>query len=196
VFPIRLETQEGLTDQLVQIKMLNLPDDYLQHYRDRVQAVTAAEIQRVANKYVKPDEAAVIVVGDGSFVLDQIKPYTGDIEIYSTSGKRKSLDAPATTEIEGSWSIQVETPLGQSIPATLTLAREGQAFVAKILSEMGDADLGVVEVNDNSFRKTAFLEMDGHSVEAEVFARFQGDQTEGSLKLQNSPELPFTGSKD
>ncbi len=40
VFPIRLETQEGLTDQLVQIKMLNLPNDYLQTYRDRIQAVT------------------------------------------------------------------------------------------------------------------------------------------------------------
>lgn len=196
VFPIRLETQEGLTDQLVQIKMLNLPDDYLQHYRDRVQAVTAAEIQRVANKYVKPDEAAVIVVGDGSLVLDQIKPYVGEIEVYNTSGKRKSLDAPATTALEGSWSIQVETPLGQSIPATLTLAREGQSYVAKILSEMGDADLGVVDVNDNSFRTTAFLEMDGHKVEAEVIARFHGDQTEGTLKLQNSPSLPFTGSKD
>ena len=196
VFPIRLETQEGLTDQLVQIKMLNLPDDYLQHYRDRVQAVTAAEIQRVANKYVMPDEAAVIVVGDGSLVLDQIKPYVGEIEIYSTSGKRKSMEAPATTDLEGSWSIQVETPLGQSIPATLTLAREGPGYVAKILSEMGDADLGVVHLNDNSFRATAFLEMDGHKVEAEVIARFQGDQTEGSLKLQNSPSLPFTGSKD
>ena len=196
VFPIRLETQEGLTDQLVQIKMLNLPDDYLQHYRDRVQAVTAADIQRVANQYVKPDEAAVIIVGDGSFVLDQIKPYVADIELYSTTGKRKSLDEPATTDLEGSWSIQVETPLGQSIPATLTLAREGQGYVAKILSEMGDADLGVVDVNDNSFRTKTSLEMDGHSVEAEVFARFHGDQTEGSLKLQNSPSLPFTGSKD
>jgi zinc protease len=196
VFPIRLETQEGLTDQLVQIKMLNLPDDYLQHYRDRVQAVTVAEIQRVANKYVKPDEAAVIVVGDGSAVLDQIKPYVPDIEIYNTSGKRKSLDAPATTDLEGSWSIQVETPLGQSIPATLTLTREGQGYGAKFLSEMGDADLGVVDVNDNSFNATAVLEKDGHSVEAEVSARFHGDQTEGSLKLQNSPSLPFTGSKD
>ena len=68
VFPIRLETQEGLTDQLVQIKMLKLPADYLQRYRDRVQAVTVAEIQRVASKYVKPDEAAVIVVGDGTSV--------------------------------------------------------------------------------------------------------------------------------
>jgi zinc protease len=196
VFPIRLETQEGLTDQLVQIKMLNLPDDYLQHYRDRVQAVTVDEIQRVANKYVRPDQAAVIIVGDGSAVLDQIKPYAPDIEIYSTTGKRKSLDAPATTDLEGSWSIQVETPLGQSIPATLTLTREGQSYAAKILSEMGDADLGTVNMNENSFSATAHLEMDGHSVEAEVSARFHGDQTEGSLKLQNSPSLPFTGSKE
>lgn len=196
VFPIRLETQEGLTDQLVQIKMLNLPADYLQQYRDRVQAVTVDEIQRVARKYVKTAEAAVIVVGDGTAVLDQIKPYCEDIEIYSTTGKRKSLDAPATTDLEGSWSIDVETPLGQNIPATLTLAREGQGFVAKILSEMGDADLGVVNVNDNSFSTTGFLEMDGNSVEAEVFARFEGDQTEGSLRLENSPSLPFTGSKD
>lgn len=196
VFPIRLETQEGLTDQLVQIKMLNLPIDYLQHYRERVQAVTVAEIQRVAQKYIKPEEAAVIVVGDGKAVLDQIKPYCPDVEIYSTSGKRKSPDAPAATDIEGTWSIEVETPLGQSIPATLTLTRAGQGFAAKIVSEMGDADLGVVEPNDNSFQTTALLEMDGHKVEAEIVARFSGDQVEGTLKLQNTPSLPFTGSKD
>jgi zinc protease len=89
VFPIRLETQEGLTDQLVQIKMLNLPDDYLERYRDRVQAVTVEDIQRIAQKYVKPDEAAVIVVGDGASVLDQIRPYSEDIEVYNTEGKRK-----------------------------------------------------------------------------------------------------------
>jgi zinc protease len=176
--------------------MLNLPDNYLEHYRERLQAVTVADIQRVATQYVKPDEAAVIVVGDGAKVVDQIKPYVGDIEIYNTSGKRKSLDAPASTDIAGSWSIEVETPLGQSIPATLTLEREGSGFVAKILSEMGNADLGVVDVTDNSFHKTASLEMDGHSVEAEVAARFNGGQIEGTLKLQNSPSLPFTGSKD
>jgi zinc protease len=196
VFPIRLETQEGLTDQLVQIKMLNLPNDYLQHYRDRVQAVTAAEIQRVASKYVRPDEAAVIVVGDGTSVLEQIQPYCGDIEVYTTSGKRKSLDAAASTDLAGSWSIEVETPLGQSIPATLTLERQGQGFIAKILSDMGNADLGVVELNDNSFHTNTFLEMDGHKVAVEINARFNGDQLQGSLKLQNSPALPFTGSKD
>jgi zinc protease len=196
VFPIRLETQEGLTDQLVQIKMLNLPIDYLEQYRDRVQAVTVEEIQRVAKTYVKPDEAAIVVVGDGTAVLEQIQPYATDVEVYNTSGKRKTMDAPAVTELTGSWSIEVETPLGQSIPATVTLKPEGAGFLAVIHSEMGDADLGLVEVHDNSFTKSTRLEMDGHSVEAEVSARFQGEQVEGSLKLQNTPALPFTGRKD
>jgi len=97
VFPIRLETQEGLIDQLVQIKMLNLPGDYLQTYRDRVQAVSIDDIQRVAEKYVKPDEAALIVVGDGAMVADQIKLYCEDIETYSTTGKRKEGSANGNT---------------------------------------------------------------------------------------------------
>jgi zinc protease len=196
VFPIRLETQEGLTDQLVQIKMLNLPNDYLDTYRDRVQAVTVDEIQRVAREYVKPDEAALIVVGDGASVLDQIKPYCEDIEVYNTAGRRKTSEASAVTDPVGAWSIEIETPLGQSIPATLTISSSGSGHTATIHSEMGDADLGAIEISDNSFHVTTSLEMDGHAVEAEVSARFHGEQVEGTLKLQNSPELTFRGTKD
>ncbi len=196
VFPIRLETQEGLTDQLVQIKMLNLPNDYLENYRDRVQAVTGEEIQRVAQKYVKTDEAALIVVGDGASVLEQIKPYAEDIEVYNTAGKRKSEQTSAATDPVGSWSIEVETPLGQNIPATLTVTRTESGYSGVIHSEMGDAELGAIEINNNSFHTTTSLEMDGHAVEAEVSGRFDGERAEGFLKLQNSPQLPFTGTKE
>ena len=197
VFPIRLETQEGLTDQLVQIKMLNLPDDYLERYRDRLQAVTVEDIQRIAQKYVKPDEAALIVVGDGSFVLEQMKPYCDDIEVYNTAGKRKTPGAAAeATDPAGSWSIEVETPLGQTIPAILTITRTESGYSGVIHSEMGDADLGAIEIKDNAFHTTASFEMDGHAVEAEVSGRFEDDHAEGFLKLQHSPELPFTGTKE
>jgi hypothetical protein len=196
VFPIRLETQEGLTDQLVQIKMLNLPNNYLQMYRDRVQAVTIEDIQRVAQKYVKPDEAALIVVGDGTSVLDQIRPYCEDIEIYNTSGKRKTMDASGVTDPAGSWSIEVETPLGQSIPATLTISRDGGGYSATFSSEMGNANLGSIEMYDNSFHSSTSLNVDGHELPAEISVKFDGDHTEGSLALQDSPALPFTGSKD
>jgi zinc protease len=195
VFPIRLETQEGLSDQLVQNRMLNLPNDYLETYRDQIQAVTVEDIQRVARTYVKPDEAAVIVIGDGALVREQIEPYADDIEVYNTSGKRKSTVASGPTDPAGAWSIEIETPLGQSIPATLTIERAGSGYTAAVHSEMGDADLGSIEISNNSFTATTSLEMDGHAVQAQVFARFEGDQVEGTLKLQNSPELPFTGSK-
>ncbi|HEU4871277.1 MAG TPA: pitrilysin family protein, partial [Pyrinomonadaceae bacterium] len=145
VFPIRLETQEGLTDQLVQIKMLNLPDDFLERYRDRVQAVTVEDIQRIAQKYVKPDEAALIVVGDGASVLEQMKPYCDDIEVYNTAGKRKTPGGAAeATDPAGSWSIEVETPLGQTIPAMLTITRTESGYSGVIHSEMGDANLGAI----------------------------------------------------
>jgi zinc protease len=89
VFPIRLETQEGLIDQLVQIQMYGLPGDYLERYRERVNALAAADIQRVANKYIRPDRAAIVIVGDAAAVTDQIQPFSQNIELYDTTGKRK-----------------------------------------------------------------------------------------------------------
>lgn len=89
VFPIRIETQEGLTDQLVSIKMFNLPDDYLGIYRDRVNAVTTEDIQRMAQTYVQTDRAAVVIVGDAAEITEQVKPYAEEIEFYDTEGNRK-----------------------------------------------------------------------------------------------------------
>ena len=91
VFPIRIETQDGLIDQLVSIKMFDLPDSYLVTYRDSVNAVTAEDIQRVAQSHVTPDRAAIIVVGDAAEIREQIQPYSSVIEIYDTEGKQKAV---------------------------------------------------------------------------------------------------------
>ena len=48
---------------------------------------------------------------------------------------------------------------------------------------MGDADLGAIEISNNSFHATTSLEMDGHAIEAEVSAKFDGEHAEGFLKL-------------
>jgi zinc protease len=90
VFPIRIETQDGLVDQLVSVKMYELPADYLNTYRERVSAVTAEDIQRVAQKYVTPDRAAIVIVGDAKEVAQQIKEYSETIEVYDTEGIKKA----------------------------------------------------------------------------------------------------------
>ena len=71
------------------IKMFDLPDDYLQTYRDRVTEVTAADIQRVARQYVTTDDAAIVIVGDAAEVEEQTKPFASKIEFYDTEGNRK-----------------------------------------------------------------------------------------------------------
>jgi zinc protease len=82
IFPIRLETQEGLIDQLVQIRMHGLAPDYLQTYRENIQRVTTEDVRRVAVEYVTPDRAAVVVVGDGAQIRGQVAPYAARVEDF------------------------------------------------------------------------------------------------------------------
>jgi zinc protease len=91
VFPIRIETQDGLIDQLVSIRMYDLPPDYLETYREQINAVTTADIQRVAQAHVTPDRAAVVIVGDAAEISEQVKSYADKIEVYDTDGRPKAV---------------------------------------------------------------------------------------------------------
>ena len=66
IYLLRLESQDGLAQQLITAKLLGLPNSFLEQYTARVRAVTPAEIQRVANRYLNPENAAVVVVGDAA----------------------------------------------------------------------------------------------------------------------------------
>src|SRR6266550_2222164 len=202
VFPIRLETQEGLIDQFVQIKMFGLPDNYLEIYRNKLQAVTIGQIQEVARKYVKPDEAAIVIVGDGSQLKEQVKPYAEDIEFYNTGGKRKDMSRVATGgfgdsvgALTGNWSLQIDTPFGQSIPATLAVSHDPGGFSGTVESEMGNGELSSLTFDGESFAGTISFDVAGHKMEAQIAGEVANEQMEGSISLENTPELSFTGSK-
>ena len=44
--------------------MTGRPVDYYKTYRSKIQAVTKARVQEVAGKYIHPDKAVLMVVGD------------------------------------------------------------------------------------------------------------------------------------
>src|SRR5258705_7640605 len=202
VFPLRLETQEGLIDQLVQIKMFGLPQDYLEIYRNEIQAVTIEQVQRVAKKYVKPDQAAIIIVGDGAQLLEQVRPYADDIEFFNTAGKRKDQPAPASyspeaaAALSGSWSLLIETPLGQRIPATLILKNTGKGFSGNVTSEMRNGELVSVTFDGESFAGTISFELSGQAMEDQIPGDLHAHEMEGTISLENAPSLPFTGVKN
>ncbi len=200
VFPIRLETQEGLIDQLVQIKMFGLPDNYLNTYRSQIQSVTREQIQAVALKYVKPDEAAIVIVGDGNQLSEQIKPYAENIEFYNTAGKRKTKGEASSAKFAavyvGDWTLKIDTPLGQSIPATLTLTQNANGLAGKVESEMGSGELLSATVAGDSLSAIVSLDVAGHAIEANISAEATDNQIEGTISLQDAPALTFTGTRE
>jgi len=199
VFPIRLETQEGLIDQLVQIKMFGLPDNYLEIYRNKIQEVTIEQIQEVARKHVQPGQAAIVIVGDASQLEDQVKPYTDVIEFFNTAGKKKTIKAAASLEevsaLVGNWLLQIDTPFGQSIPATLTVLHGAGGFSGKVESEMGDGELISATFDGESFAGAISFDVAGHKMSAQIAGEVNKDEMEGSVSLEDSPDLSFTGKK-
>jgi zinc protease len=63
-FPSGFETTSDISRRLEDALVYKLPDDYFSRYVQNIQAVTAADVQRVAQKYIAPDRFAVVVVGD------------------------------------------------------------------------------------------------------------------------------------
>jgi predicted Zn-dependent peptidase len=63
-YPQRFETTGDMAAQLAEVFIYTLPDNYFASFVERIQAVTAADVQRVARMFVQPNRMAVLVVGD------------------------------------------------------------------------------------------------------------------------------------
>jgi zinc protease len=63
-FPSAFETTGDISRRLEDVLVYKLPDDYFAKYVQNIQTVSAADVLRVAQKYINPDHVAVVVVGD------------------------------------------------------------------------------------------------------------------------------------
>ncbi|MFT6323204.1 MAG: putative Zn-dependent peptidase [Halieaceae bacterium] len=59
----------------------NLPSDYYATYLENLQAVTAEDVMRVASKYLKPNNAHIVVVGNKEEVANKLKVFSADNKI-------------------------------------------------------------------------------------------------------------------
>ena len=63
-YPEGFETTGDISRRLEDAIVYHLPDDYFAKYVPNIEAVTAADVQRVAQKYIQPNRFAVVVTGD------------------------------------------------------------------------------------------------------------------------------------
>jgi zinc protease len=75
IFTLQNSSRMGIIGRLQFVDLQGLPDSYLTDYVKRVLAVTPAQVNAMAQKYLQPEQMTIVVVGDKKTVADQIKPY-------------------------------------------------------------------------------------------------------------------------
>ena len=71
--PRSFETTRGAAGALAQIFVYGLPADYYTAYGSHIQAVTAADVKRAADKYIQPEKFDIVIVGDRKTVEAGVK---------------------------------------------------------------------------------------------------------------------------
>ncbi len=199
VFPIRAETQEGLTNLLVNQELYGLPHDYLQSYRDNVSAVTVEDVQRVANDHIRPDAAAIVIVGDGREILKQAGSYADSVEIFDKDGGEKQLSEyetsanEPTVDVTGAWTLSLNF-MGSDVEVEMSLVQDGDSVSGKLTTMLGEGEISGGRVTGKDVSATAVTEIQGQSMEFIINGVVTGDSIAGTLSAAIIPDsLSFTG---
>jgi len=86
-FAISLEDPAELLNYAVIRKIYGFPENYWDTYPSAIMAVTAADVQRVARKYINPETMQIVAVGNGAKIRAGLEKY-GSVERYDTEGKK------------------------------------------------------------------------------------------------------------
>lgn len=142
-FSRSLEDPATIANFAINIEKYNLPKNYYKDYLKRLEAITLADVQAAANKYLKPDNAWIVVTAD--------KQYAEALTQFSPEGKVQWYDMNANP---------VEAPSAQDINIT------GEQVIENYIKAMGGRE-AIDAVND--YQITAEMEMMGNKVNVNQF---------------------------
>jgi zinc protease len=106
-FPLTIETPSAIALQILNAVFYGLDLNELQTFRERVNAITVDDIQRVAKTYLHPDRLSIVLVGDAnSFIkqlpgagFDQVERISvSELDLASADLRRHARSTPGRVE--------------------------------------------------------------------------------------------------
>jgi predicted Zn-dependent peptidase len=80
------ESPQTIANYALNIIRYDLPEDFYASYLERLEAVSAEEIQAAAQKYVRPEGAYIFVVGNQDEIMEQLERF-GKVELLDIYGQ-------------------------------------------------------------------------------------------------------------
>jgi zinc protease len=85
-FPLTIETPRQIAQVVTNARLLGLPADYIQRYRDRLAAVSGLRARAAAQRVFKRDALTIVVVGDAKALYDKLKAIA-PVRLVDVGGK-------------------------------------------------------------------------------------------------------------
>ena len=102
-FARSLESPRTVASFALNIERYNLPEDYYATYLEKLNAINVEEVQRVARKYLKPDQIFITCIGTAE-MAEKLQKFatSGQVELYDAYGKQlvEREDAAEGTTVE------------------------------------------------------------------------------------------------
>lgn len=124
-FAYTLQDPQTIARFAINTEKYNLPEDYYANYLKNVAAVTIDDVQAMAKKYIKPENAIILVVGDKGEVSDKLKGFaaSNEVEFYDTYGNdwvEPLKAAPEGMTAENVLDKAIEAKYGMPVGKSLT----------------------------------------------------------------------------
>jgi zinc protease len=123
-FPLTIETPESIAMQVVNALFYGLPLEQLQTFRERVNAVTVDDIQRVARDLLRPDRLSVVLVGNAAAFTPQLRTVgfgtfetieLADLDLTSANFRKGQIRADRAGEAGGTRRAAGADGAGQTV---------------------------------------------------------------------------------
>jgi len=83
---LSLENPSALLANAITLKNYNLPANYWDTYPQKIEAITADDVQRVAQKYIDLSHLQIVAVGDAAKMRHVLSKF-GTVEEYDAEGR-------------------------------------------------------------------------------------------------------------
>lgn len=114
-FARSLENPATIANFALNIARYHLPQNYYQEYLKKLAAVSPADVQAMATKYVLPDHMLIVIVGNAKQIAEGLDKY-GQVKYFDMYGNE--VTAPTTKKADS--SVTAESILQRAVAATGT----------------------------------------------------------------------------
>lgn len=209
-FAIGLENPQTVAQYAINIERYNMPKDYYQNYLKNLSAVTVADVQNIAKKYIDPKNANIIVVGSLDEVANKLVRFDSDgkIDYFDNYGNKiepaKKQAAPTNITADDVFKKYVDAIGGKEAMLKVkdiktvskgVLSVQGQQIPLTIteMKKAPNKSMSEINVMGNVVQKTAFDGTKGYNMQQGQKMDMSADdikkqQQESDLYIDLHPE--------